>query len=98
VNHRVQLLRRGCFTLKFSGSWKTVLTSPSEAAVVSDSFLESLLESPTGEIGIVSSGTGCWGFGAAATSAMVMDWMGNKGCNGGWCLWWVRLERIGWPE
>ena len=30
VNHNVQVFMRGCLTLKFSASWKTVMFSPFE--------------------------------------------------------------------
>jgi hypothetical protein len=68
VNHSVHVFMRGCLTLKFSGSWKTVRTSPSAVSALLDDFSP---EPSVGEIGIVSSGT-CWlGFGAVATSAIV---------------------------
>jgi hypothetical protein len=72
VNHSDHVFMSGCLTLKFSGSWKTVRTSPSAAALVDFSLLSP--EPPVGEMGIVSSGT-CWsGWGAVATSAIVNVW------------------------
>jgi hypothetical protein len=65
VNQRVQVWARGCLTLKFSGSWKTVTTSP-EFAVGAESEAAS---PPSGEMGMVSRGTG-----EVATSAM-MRWI-----------------------
>lgn len=71
MNHRVHVFMSGCLTLKFSGSSKTVRTSPSAALSLLEDFSLPSLELSTGEMGIVSSGT-CWfGFGAVATSAMV---------------------------
>lgn len=68
VNHNVHMFMSGCLTLKLLGSWNTVRTSLSSAAALVDfSWL-----SPEGEMGIVSSGT-CWsGFGAVATSAIMV--------------------------
>jgi hypothetical protein len=72
VNHSVHVFMRGCLTLKFSGSWNTVRTSPSAASLLDDFSLSP--DSPVGEMGIVSSGT-CWsGLGAVATSAIVNMW------------------------
>jgi hypothetical protein len=72
VNHSVHVFIRGCLTLKFSGSWKTVRTSPSPVAPADDFSLLSP-EPSVGEMGIVSSGT-CWlGFGAVATSVIVKE-------------------------
>lgn len=59
VNHRVQVFIRGCFTLKFSASWKTVTFSPFDATVAF-----SLLAS-----GVASELL----TGAGATSAMIDD-------------------------
>ena len=58
VNHSVQVFMSGCLTLKFSASWKTVLTSPSDVELV-DCSLDSPDEllSSTGEMGMVSRGT-----------------------------------------
>jgi hypothetical protein len=70
VNHRVHVFIKGCLTLKFSESWKTVRTSPSPVAPEEDFSLLSP-EPSVGEMGIVSSGT-CWlVFGAVATSVIV---------------------------
>jgi hypothetical protein len=72
VNHSVHVFMRGCLTLKFSGSWNTVRTSPSAGSLLDDFSLSP--DSPVGEMGIVSSGT-CWsGLGAVATSAIVNMW------------------------
>lgn len=58
MNHSVQVFMSGCLTLKFSASWKTVLTSPSDVELV-DCSLDSPDEllSSTGEMGMVSRGT-----------------------------------------
>lgn len=74
MNHRVHVFMSGCLTLKFSGSWKTVRTALSSVlALVDDLSWPSDDELPsTGEMGMVSRGT-CWeGFGAVATSAIVV--------------------------
>jgi hypothetical protein len=85
VNHRVHVFIKGCLTLKFSGSWKTVRTSPSPVAPEDDFSLLSP-EPSVGEMGIVSSGT-CWlVFGAVATSVIVnvleegRMWKGSVWC------------------
>lgn len=64
MNHRVHSCIRGCLTLKFSGSWKTVTCSspdfaaplrvvaPLSAVMLGSTF------SFAGEIGMVSRGTG----------------------------------------
>lgn len=65
VNQRVQVCCSWCLTLKLEGSSKTVTTLPLEAAPLV--ALSSLL-SPSGEMGMVSSGTGSVGL--EATSAM----------------------------
>lgn len=72
MNHNVQAFMSGCFTLKFSGSWKTVtgessVSAPRKESVVSLDLLSA------GDIGMVSSGTGCCEFVAVARSAM-MGW------------------------
>lgn len=78
MNHRVQVFARGCLTLKLLGSWKTVTVSPLLVDVVFSSLpLDGL--PPSGEIGIVSRGTGedglAWVAGGEATAAMVgMRW------------------------
>ena len=67
VNHSVQLFWRGCLTLKFSASWKTVMFSVLEVAGGAFSLLgESMAESPFKPVG------GCVGI---ATSAMLNDVM-----------------------
>jgi len=77
VNHRVHSLMRGCLTLKFSASWKTVTDSlldlPASTAVYSEDMLGSLfsLFSLFGEIGMVSRGTGEQGLGAASIVAIL---------------------------
>lgn len=57
MNHNVQVCIKGCLTLKLSASWKTVrMESGSKAA-----SMLALLASPfppSGEMGIVSKGTG----------------------------------------
>ena len=64
MNHRVHSCIRGCLTLKFSGSWKTVTCSSPEFAapfVLVAPFSEVMfgsMFSVAGEMGIVSSGTG----------------------------------------
>jgi len=75
VNQRVQVFWRACLTVKLLGSSKTVTTLPLEALVVDSSF-----SAPSGEMGMVSRGTGSVGL--EATSAMFAV------CEdvGGWCL------------
>ena len=70
VNHSVQVFKSGCLTLKFSGSWNTVLISLSAPPLAEEVVLVLPTEPSDGDMGIVSSGTCCCGFGAA-TSAMV---------------------------
>lgn len=69
MNHSVHSFINGCFTLKFSASWKTVTDSLADfaesTAVSSDDMFGSLL-SLLGEIGIVSRGTGELGLGVAS--------------------------------
>ena len=58
VNHRVHVFIKGCLTLKFSGSWKTVIGSVALKALLEASLPSFAPEiPPSGEIGIVSSGT-----------------------------------------
>lgn len=59
VNQRVQAFINGCFTLKLLGSWKTVTGSLSLYGTLpaSPSFVPFMLP-PSGEMGIVSRGTG----------------------------------------
>lgn len=64
MNHKVHSCIKGCLTLKFSGSWKTVTGSSPDFAVPllvgapsSEAMLGSVF-SFAGEIGMVSSGTG----------------------------------------
>lgn len=89
---------RGCLTLKFSGSWKTVLTAlSSEMALVGLSWLSDVVLPSTGEMGMVSRGT-CWeGFGAVATSAIVIVVEGVEGVVVWWCYGW-QTNRVcgGW--
>lgn len=78
MNHRVHVFISGCLTLKFSGSWNTVRISLSIVVLLDDDLSWLSLELPTGEMGIVSSGT-CWSaFDALATSAIVTDWGEGK--------------------
>jgi hypothetical protein len=56
VNHNVHLCIKGCFTLKLSGSWNTVICSSSLGFVLDSLF------PPSGEIGIVDRSTGEVGF------------------------------------
>ncbi len=60
--------------IHLSASWKTVRTALSSVvALVEDlSWASDELLPSTGEIGIVSRGTGWEGFGAVATSAIVL--------------------------
>ena len=63
MNHRVHSCIKGCLTLKFSGSWKTVTCSSPDfwaplLAVASSEVIFGLIFSFAGEIGMVSSGTG----------------------------------------
>lgn len=52
MNHKVHLCIRGCLTLKFSGSWNTVISA------LPLSFVFSALEvAPSGEMGIVDRST-----------------------------------------
>lgn len=84
MNHSVHVFIRGCLTLKFSGSWKTVRISPSPVLSLADDFsCVPSFELSTGEMGIVSSGTCCCGLGAVATSAMVSVSMCVCACVGG---------------
>jgi hypothetical protein len=53
VNHNVHLCIKGCFTLKFSGSWNTVICSSSPRSAFSSGVLP-----PSGEIGMVERSTG----------------------------------------
>lgn len=66
MNHKVHSWSRGCLTLKFSGSWKTVTVSPEDVPLV-----ESAALSPSGEMGMVSRGTG--DLGIEATSAIIAN-------------------------
>lgn len=62
MNHNVQLFINGCLTLKFSGSWKTVICSVSLYSLFGALPLGGAISSaalpPSGEIGMVSRGTG----------------------------------------
>ncbi len=67
MNHRVQVFISGCLTLKFSGSWKTVICSSSLYSFLTpfapfgaafSSFTAPFVFPPSGEMGMVSSGTG----------------------------------------
>lgn len=67
VNHKVHSCIKGCLTLKFSGSWNTVICSStvSEESGASKFEFSSSLSAESlsfaGEIGMVSSGTGDFG-------------------------------------
>ena len=64
VNHSVQRFIKGCLTLKFSGSWKTVISSSDLPALLGSdgsSTFEPLVPL-VGETGMVSRGTGEVGF------------------------------------
>lgn len=66
MNQRVHWCIRGCLTLKFSGSWKTVTSSLSLNFFAPPGAVFSSVPLPsTGEMGMVSRGTGDWGFAAA---------------------------------
>lgn len=54
MNHKVHWFISGCLTLKFSGSWNTVISSDSVYFGPDVPFSPL---SPFGEIGIVSRGT-----------------------------------------
>lgn len=80
MNHKVHLCIRGCFTLKLSLSWKTVICSPSAFSpfgfVFSSVWSFDLLP-PSGEMGIVERSTGEEGFtspliGACAVAAAMI--------------------------
>ena len=82
VNHRVHSCIKGCLTLKFSGSWKTVTCSSPDfwaplLAVAPSEVIFGLMFSFAGEIGMVSSGTGELDFNVveAVTEA---DMAGNR--------------------
>lgn len=66
VNHKVHLFIKGCFTLKLSLSWKTVICSPSAAGFV----FSFELPVPSGEIGMVDKST-CSPVGAATAAIFV---------------------------
>jgi hypothetical protein len=71
VNHSVHLFISGCLTLKLELSWKTVMVSVSPS-----SGLAPLVPlGASGEIGIVSNGTGC-----DATSVIVRAERARRGC------------------
>lgn len=66
MNHKVHLCISGCFTLKLSGSWKTVICSSLLAAGFS-----SLSSSPSRETGMVDRSTGAVGSAAAVGASTV---------------------------
>ena len=80
MNHKVHVFISGCLTLKLSGSWNTVISSPFLYSFLPES-LESPFSvlSPPGEMGMVSSGTGDEGLGVATAGivkvAMIDLWM-----------------------
>lgn len=68
MNHRVQVFMSGCLTLKFSGSWKTVTGAASTGGMEGSAAFPLLLP-PSGEIGMVSSGTGSCGLAVAIVNS-----------------------------
>lgn len=71
MNHNVHSFIKGCLTLKFSGSWNTVIcSSPVLDVFEEESCLTVAVSSPllvesesfAGEMGMVSRGTGELGF------------------------------------
>ena len=92
MNHNVHSFIKGCLTLKFSGSWNTVICSSPVLEVFEDercltvAFSSPLLvesESFAGEIGMVSRGTGELGFAGpfregACRAAMMCSLTGSK--------------------
>jgi hypothetical protein len=75
VNQRVQVFWRACLTVKLLGSSKTVTTLPLEPLVVASSF-----SAPSGEMGMVSSGTGSVGLEATSAMFAICDDVGG-------CCW-----------
>ena len=90
MNHRVHVFISGCLTLKLSGSWKTVISSPSLKALrmADPSDSDFSVESPSGEMGMVSSGTGEDGLGAAAAGVARVAMLVVKVCTRGECHVW----------
>jgi hypothetical protein len=75
VNHSVHLCIKGCFTLKFSGSWNTVICSSSPRSAFSSGELP-----PSGEIGMVERSTGeaglpLWVVASIVVAAMAGTWV-----------------------
>jgi hypothetical protein len=60
VNHSVHLCMSGCLTLKLSGLWKTVTGAPGSGLLARSSDSIPLPLEFSGEMGIVSRGTGDW--------------------------------------
>ena len=58
MNHKVHSCIKGCLTLKFSGSWKTVTCSSPDWVALSSEVIFGLAFSFAGEMGMVSRGTG----------------------------------------
>ena len=57
VNQSVHWFMSGCLTLKFSGSWKTVISSLSLYSFFGAPPFGATFSSPAGEMGMVSRGT-----------------------------------------
>jgi len=74
VNHNVHLCVSGCLTLKFSGSWNTVICASSPRSAFSSGVLP-----PSGEIGMVERSTGeaglpLWVGASRVVADMANDW------------------------
>lgn len=99
MNHSVHSFIKGCLTLKFSGSWKTVICSSRVLDVFEEGCcLAVVFSSPllvesgsfAGEMGMVSSGTGELGFAGpcreeACRSVMMGSLLGSKKAVHGGC-------------
>jgi hypothetical protein len=86
VNQRVHLFISGCLTLKCSGSWNTVTGSLLLEKARDGVSLEPSPTTPSGDIGMVSSGTGC-----DATSVMAAVFA----CEVAWCCMRERWQSEG---
>ena len=82
MNHKVHSCIKGCLTLKFSGSWKTVTCSSPDCAAPSSEDIFGLGFSFAGEIGIVSRGTGELDFIVVAVTDMAEGRMLKVGGGG----------------
>ena len=91
MNQSVHSCMRGCLTLKFSGSWKTVICSSADfvacdvpaacESVGCSSALPAESFPFAGEIGIVSSGTGDFGWTAVegvSRDAILRKWANSR--------------------